>query len=625
MAKDQTALLTEISTQLKKMNQSTVREKMQQQNMVERQEAILAGAPTAADSGGEALTDAEDFKRRFVAARAGKMFDNKMKPESSKQALSRETLNTDHFASININLLALNTSMWAIRWAQLDQLKPIEDGIGEVVNVLHAQLDFWKDMLADNKKDRMDDKRSLLESSREGNKQTLIGQSAPILGLPSPSSTKKGMGFGAMAMRALPYAIAAGAVALAVGAISDFVSGWKEDGLAGSIGKGLGGAGEGIWNSIKQSFKVGGLGATIGGTIGLAFGGIGAIPGAIIGGLIGMAVGAVAGYFGGEKITEGLNQAGKAVSKAWDATKGVFNSIVGTIANWIFTPGSKENHHNDAVKTTMFGGFISWEADNFTIGAAWTSAMNSIGSMITKIGDWVYSDGKLFGAAFTLPDFDLSDLTDGLSSMWDTIRDIPGKIKKALMGMFPLWMQEGLGWTDSTPPGNITTMNSPKQPSFAQTLKGHGADIPMGLVDPSILHSMRIMSLADRHGSDNPIGTLSGEEIAKALLQQAVEAELKIFDKTSKLMQRNGKSKLGDVIVTPLPDTIITSQKLDMSLKNPRLTPQQSAPVTVTDASTGKGATTNYNSTYIDRNWQSPGTGSNANGVVTESGVIWSW
>ena len=61
MAKDQTALLQEISNQLKKMNASSVREKMQQQAMVERQEAILAGNPVAGGEG-SILDPAEDVK-----------------------------------------------------------------------------------------------------------------------------------------------------------------------------------------------------------------------------------------------------------------------------------------------------------------------------------------------------------------------------------------------------------------------------------------------------------------------------------------------------------------------------------------------------------------------------------
>lgn len=639
MAKDQTAILQEISNQLKKMNQTSVREKIQQQSMVERQEAILAGNPVV---GGDAaiITPAEDFKRRLKGSLAaaisaekftasGKRARDYNKTEAANKKFKKipktlvddkkiglSTINTEigHLSySIGENLLAVSNTAEVSSMLQLNTLD-------EIALALHTQLDFWKDMLAGSKKDRMDDKRSLLESNREGNKQKVIGQSASILGLPSPSATSKGMG--ALALRALPGLVVAGVVALAVGAITDFVSGWKADGLAGAVGKGLGGSGEGIWNSIKQSFKVGGFGATIGLAIGSLFGGVGAIPGAIIGGLIGMAIGAVAGYFGGDKITEGLKEAGKAVGRAWESTKGVFNGIVSTIANWIYTPGTKGNHHTDAIKTTMFGGFISWDADNFTIAAAWGSAMGKIGTMLSSIGNWLYNTntGAVFGGFFTIPDFDMSGFNDGLSDMWDTIRDIPGNIKKSLMGLFPIWMQEGLGWIDSTAPGNITTTNTPKQQSLAQAVakaKVDGKNIPADLFPPGIKKLMKNPNIPG-HQPYKPY-----EAIAEKLLQQAVEAELKTFDKTAKLMTRNGKSKLGDVIVTPLPDTIITSQKLDMSLKNPRLTPQP--PAIITDASTGKGASTTYNSTYIDRNWQSPGTGSNANGVVTESGVIWSW
>ena len=644
MAKDQTAILQEISNQLKKMNQTSVREKIQQQSMVERQEAILAGNPVA---GGDAaiITPAEDFKRRLKGSLAaaisaekftasGKRARDYNKTEAANKKFLKtpktlvddkkiglSTINTEigHMSySIGENLLAVSNTAEVSSMLQLNTLD-------EIALALHTQLDFWKDMLAGSKKDRMDDKRSLLESNREGNKQKVIGQSAPMLGLPSPSATSKGMG--ALALRALPALVVAGVVALAVGAITDFVSGWKADGLAGAVGKGLGGSGEGIWNSIKQSFKVGGLGATIGGAIGFLFGGVGAIPGAIIGGLIGMAIGAVAGYFGGDKITEGLKEAGKAVGRAWESTKGVFNGIVSTIANWIYTPGTKGNHHADAIKTTMFGGFISWDADNFTIAAAWGSAMGSIGTMLSTIGNWLYNTntGAVFGGFFTIPDFDMSGFNDGLSDMWDTIRDIPGNIKKSLMGLFPIWMQKGLGWINSGD-GHPTAGIAGKS-AFIKLAEKENAEskiIPADLFPPGIKKLMKNPNIPG-HQPYKPY-----EAIAEKLLQQAVEAELKTFDKTAKLMTRNGKSKLSDVIVTPLPDAIITSQNLDMSLKNPRLTPAgylplPQPPAIITDASTGKGASTTYNSTYIDRNFQSPGTGSNANGVVTESGVIWSW
>jgi len=618
MAKDQTALLQEISNQLKKMNQSSVREKLQQQSMIERQESILAGRQDAATSESSILTDAQDFKRRFVAGRAGAIFDKKLDLKSpSEKKKEKLELKNKKFPSVTkedkrVGLFDINRNIYDLGDRQRDHFDNLEDvldihtafqlGELEQINaVLHMQLDFWEDMFADQKRDQATQNRLMLENNKENNKEKIIDQSSPLL--PSPASVSKGMGFGAMALRALPALVIAGVVALAVGAISDFVTGWKEDGLAGAIGKGLGGAGEGVWNSIKQSFKVGGLGATIGGAIGFLFGGVGAIPGAIIGGIIGMAIGAVAGYFGGDKITQGLKDAGKAVSNAWEKTKFVFFNITRSIANWIYTPGQAANHHNDAIQTTMFGGLISWNAGDFsgTVAEAWQNAKNRIGSMMTEIGKWFYEDGKLFGGAFTMPSFDLTGLDEGLSDMWKTLKDIPGKIKKSLMNLFPEWMQKGLGWISAST--NMGPNGDQHPPIYDNRSIAHKIlDIPANAIlalPPSMLPSDPMAKP----------GTLAYDRWVK----NGGENNLDINNKIGE------EAKVKALVVA----TVKANKIFGLSPGHPS---RQTTPSVVTDASTNKGAVTVFSHTYFDHQLQQAGGNSNnSNGIVTSSGEIWTW
>ena len=626
MAKDQTALLQEISNQLKKMNASSVREKMQQQAMVERQEAILAGNPVAAGEG-SILDPAEDFRRRIKGSLAAAIAAEKFTASGKRARRSNQEAKDDKkFNKLTkvktgdkkVGLSDINTGLFNIKQNQLDSFALLMDNdnsntmfqlghLEDIAMVLHMQLDFWEDMLGDQRKEAMSNKRALLENNRETNKEKLLVQSAPILGLPAPSGSGGGMGLGTMALRALPALVIAGVVALAVGAITDFVTGWKEDGLAGAIGKGLGGAGEGVWNSIKQSFKVGGLGATIGGAIGFLFGGVGAIPGAIIGGLIGMAIGAVAGYFGGDKITEGLKEAGKAVSDAWEKTKYVFSNVVGAISNWIYTPGSQARLGNDAVKTTIFGGFISWDAGEFSIAAAWASAKKSLSEWAGKIGKFFFNEeeGTILGGLFDMPDWMLS-LKNSVSKVWEGIKDFGTAIKNMVIGMLPASFTDYMGWTTD---GKIVPKGSVVSEEALMYLKG---------LEPK---AERFAELnAPNFGVTSPLASVKGFSLA---------------DNQGKGMIR--KDENGEYVIEPLnlndvPE--VSSVNADTLMSNGSSTRKGNPGFgnkaninNVSDQSTNKGAITMYNSTYQEAGrYQKPGSFSNnSNGVVTASGEIWSW
>ena len=278
-----------------------------------------------------------------------------------------------------------------------------------------------------------------------------------------------------MLVRALPYLIGAAAIGLATAAIKDFVDGWKADGLEGAIGKMLGGSGSGIWNAIKQSFKVGGLGAVIGGAIGFLFGGVGAIPGAIIGGLIGMAIGAVAGYFGGDRITAGLKNATKAVATGWTSATALIEHKMRMLGEWFYKPGQSNNPHHTG-QSEIFGGFISWDPGNFSISAAWDMAIGKINNFVKEIGLAIYNpEGNVFfggtSLEWTAPAW-FDGIERGVAKVWEGLKHFGGLVKSTLIAMLPDWLTDQLGWTvGGKTPETIASenraynMNNPMHPA----------------------------------------------------------------------------------------------------------------------------------------------------------------
>ena len=121
----------------------------------------------------------------------------------------------------------------------------------------------------------------------------LMGKILGMIGLGGIFAKVAGLGLGA-AM--LPAAVIIWGLTAAFNVIQDWIKGYKEGGLSGAIATALGGQKEGgIWNSVVQASKWGGIGALAG----LAtFGPVGAI----VGGLLGLALGAIFGWLGSEKI-----------------------------------------------------------------------------------------------------------------------------------------------------------------------------------------------------------------------------------------------------------------------------------------------------------------------------------
>ena len=125
-------------------------------------------------------------------------------------------------------------------------------------------------------------------------------------------------GLGGLGAAILPAAIIIWGITSAFNVVQDWIEGFKEDGIKGGIAKALGGGAEGgIWNSVKQASKWGGIGALAGLA---AFGPIGAL----VGGLLGIAFGALFGWLGSDKINAWLTKVSTGLTDAWNKVKETF-------------------------------------------------------------------------------------------------------------------------------------------------------------------------------------------------------------------------------------------------------------------------------------------------------------
>lgn len=509
MAKDNIGLLNEIAGQLKKMNQAQIRRDIQDQAFRDAQQKAEA---TGGQAGAETNFDIgamEDFKRRVKGSVAGAKIAEKF-TDSGKRAKDsvkkiKEEKKFKKLTSVRMKekrlglgdvVDAAKFQIEALNFLNIDSakslttLKLIKVNSDATVHLLggirHVLLDQKKEQTKQNKKTNRaaaNAERTAAENKSEAKKKVvkMAGPMQVPKGVPAPHRGAPSYSRLFMRIAALPLLLVTWAVAGVTAVVSDFITGFKQDGLAGAIGKALGGSGEGIWNSIKQSLKVGGVGATIGGAIGLLFGGIGAIPGAIIGGLIGMAIGAVAGYFGGDKITAGLKDAGKAVEDAFESTKGVFHKLTDSIAKFIYEPGVEgQGGHQEATKTKIFGGFINWNPGEFSIFGAWQSAKDSIKKLFKSIGNLIYNHEEkvFFGGLpfeFEAPDWFVG-VVDSVSAVWNTLKDFGTNIKHAVIKLLPNWLTDRLGLTvNGRLPGEVNTIN-PNEATGGNTAS-YGTDL----------------------------------------------------------------------------------------------------------------------------------------------------
>ena len=555
MAKNEATLLGEIVSLLRKQNQLSTRDRLREAEEAKRQEKLTDAQTSGISMGEEIQLQGVAFMDRFVAGQAKTAMDRLTgdKPTKTMQEVGNtltgnlklqnavdfyelkadikeiafgnleglgeiEQLTRDHLPNIDKWTSLVKANSDVLVWDGKDIKHGIQALAAEIGSHSLSVYDAEADADADAEqarggvedKQRKDDLRSAEEARREGRKN-LVDKNNTLI---APGSMTKISSRGGLwkSIRGLPLMLVGWALTGGVLAIKDFITGWKEDGFAGAVGKMLGGSGEGLWNSIKQAFKVGGLGAMIGGAIGFLFGGIGAVPGAIIGGLIGMALGAIFGYIGGDKITAKLKEAGAAVALLWGKGVGFIMYHLRRIGEWFYSPGQSANPHVSG-KTEIFGGFISWDPGNFSIKAMWDSAISSIWGKVKEIGKWFWDDGKAFGGRIELPTWDeiFGDFKQSMANMWDTIANIPRHIKRGLMSIMPLWMIKGLGWmpeAGTTLGQNVATaLNNPgksiaemvEQRAYEQSQLDMNAGIMVGM--DKLLVTMEDLYLMGNPGS----------------------------------------------------------------------------------------------------------------------------
>jgi len=521
MAKDNIGLLNEIAASLKKMNNSQIRRDIADQVYRDRELAANATGVAAQPAGPAFIDDATDFKRRVKGSISATIIAEKF-TDSGKRAKDsvkkiKEEKKYKKLAGLKMKdkRVGLSTVVAAVKAGpegaakvdtglqEIKLMKVNTDALVQMLGGIRKHLGMSNKATEKARKKKIDAiknaARAAAEAAREKKKESQDkakkGGKVDVSSLKKPSA--RGAGFAALFLRiaAIPLLLVGWAVAGVTAVVSDFMTGYDQNGLAGGIGKALGGSGKGIWNAIKQSFKVGGVGAMIGGAIGFLFGGIGAIPGAIIGGLIGMAIGAVFGYFGGDKITAGLKSATKAIGTAWDEGTGYILFLARKLGAWFYTPGQKGNvagPHGDT-KAKILGGFISWEPGKFSISGAWNQAKQKVKDLFKSIGNAIYNPTTetFFGGTkfeFAAPDWFVG-VTDAVGKVWTAIKDFAGMIKNTVIGLLPDWLTDKLGMTvDGVLPGsngsigenNVTIMSKAKAMELhRQQIMNPTADGPM--------------------------------------------------------------------------------------------------------------------------------------------------
>ena len=335
MAKNDTALLQDISGQLRKLNQTSTRDKLQEREASERQEAIWQGATM--DSGFEAVGGenwigaTEDFKRRFVASTAGMYRDIKLKP-AEKEA--EEELKGDWFEKINLSLSS----------------KSGTDGLWQMIN------DHWLHYFELKKGSRLSDEENRRESPygpgmHPNSKAFRIkkGWNANESELDPTADPKKKTWI--QKLLGYPKTMIAWVVASVGTALYDVIKGYETGGVTGAIAAFFGGTGEGgLASGIKGAFKGVGIGIAAGFMVGGPIG-------ALVGGLIGGVAFAITGALGKDKLEKWLNDSKERFSKGWEEAKTNVSTAWNAVSDAIY--------HKDADgNAVMFGSLLKWDPDD---------------------------------------------------------------------------------------------------------------------------------------------------------------------------------------------------------------------------------------------------------------------
>ena len=386
MAKDNIALLTEIAGQLRKLNQTSVRDTLREREIQQRQEAVAAGAVATSQPGPAFIDPAEDFRRRIK----GSIFSTVASEQVTKSGERAKIWVKDNKAGA-----AQAASDEAGNIAAVENKKANEIAGKTLINIQGLIKETNKILL--DRQEKLDTAgRNAARSSAEDDLENPLnaGPQMPQATADWRANQREKDAAAATARNntkkktrslATKLVIAAGVAASM--SVDDVIRGWKMDGLDGAVSSYFGGSQEGgMINAIRQSFVLGVQGAAIG-----SFGG----PiGALVGGILGATTGAITGSIGAAKINEWMDAAGKDLTDAWSEIKTNFTNVTKKIGAWIHTPGTTEGPAG-GFKSTMFGGIIEWnptKASGETLSSAWKSVVAKMEAAPGKFAAWLEND-----------------------------------------------------------------------------------------------------------------------------------------------------------------------------------------------------------------------------------------
>ena len=464
MAKDNLGLLTEIAGQLKKLNQQSIRQDLQNKEYQERQLAQAAGGETVGEQGGGVISAAEDFKRRAKASifstklsesvtNSGKrakdtVKENKTKEKERKQEKKDKPLQAVRTADKRVGLsTVVDTAkeLNVIEEDELLQLKLIKvnsDALVQMLGGIRTHLGMSQKAVEKARKAAikaaMNAKRDKEEDKRENKKKDEKVVKMGKLGTFMKDGPKSGFGNNLMGTLLGGLVVGAGL------AIKSMIDGFKAGGLKGAIKKLFFGNGEGgLGNAIAGAFKVGATFATAG----LLIGGP---VGALVGGLIGMAVGAFTGYFGTDAIGEKFSAAGDFVGEAVDGIISRIKTFGMGLAHAIYKPAQKGNVAANDTKAQFFGREVNWTLTGIgdKVAEAWNGGFAWLKEKISNIAKSIYDKdtGVILGGVFTMPDW-FGDVKESVMKVWNGLKNFGMTIKRGVIGLLPDWLTDRLGMT----------------------------------------------------------------------------------------------------------------------------------------------------------------------------------
>ncbi len=485
MAKDQITLLTSIAAEMKRQNQFSIRQNLENKEYQQQQLAQQAGDKLATGEGAQIIDDATDFKRRvkaslFTAKMAEKITDSgkrakdtvkenkekeKQRKLDKKNAPLQRVLKADKYVGKSTIVDAIEANNFSNSELTLSLIKVNSDaivhslgGIRHVLGMQSGNIDKARraaiKVAKAEARDRADAKRDAEEARREA--EDKVKDKAVIKVDANVKTTEQGKGGGLASM------LIVGAIAAAGMAVKNIIAGWKKGGFFGAIkalffGNGKGGIG----NAIAAAFGT----ATTFATAGLLIGGP---VGALIGGILGLAVGAFTGYFGTEKIKGMLADVGTWIGKSVDGIIDNVKAFGIALAHGIYKPGV-EGKGGPAGNTTMgskaklFGHEVNWTISG--IGKKVAKAFSDGWDWLTgKVTEWalqIYdpTTNKVLGGLFTMPKW-FDGVEKAVSEIWNGMKNFGTLIKNTAIRLLPDWFTDRMGWTiNGKIPSEVNTKN----------------------------------------------------------------------------------------------------------------------------------------------------------------------